>query len=324
MSKRPAKRRRKNKEKEEEEEEHTFKRILKKRGKGKNAEYLLEWSDGHDPTWCLHKYLVGQPALEEFENAMKPDKIVLEKEEEVKKKVKKVGEWMGGSKRIVWHVGAGISTSSGLPDFRGLHGLWTTNRADISELDMRKIKPGYGHKALVELDKAGYVYRIITQNYDDLFSKAGFPAERLSEIHGNLFLETCSSCSAAYHRDFPVEKEDNPLLPNGQFDHRTGRNCDECGGELEDTLVHFGEDLRGVAVANAKAKGADLSICIGTKLEVTPACLWPFYVHKRRNKGKVVIVNNQLTSSDHNADLVIHHQIDLFFKLLLKELNIEL
>ncbi len=171
---------------------------------------------------------------------------------------------------------------------------------------------------MVLLERKGLVDWVVTQNYDGLFRKAGFPREKLSEVHGNIFIETCASCGVEYERDFPVEKED----ADGE-DHRTGRVCD-CGGELVDNLVHFGEMLNHEAEAFANSKKATISIVVGTKLMVTPAATWAFWPHKgtKSRRGKVVVVNPQATPKDAKADLVIHHKAEPFFRALLKALQL--
>lgn len=113
-------------------------------------------------------------------------------------------------------------------------------------------------------------------------------------------------------------------MPDGSFDHRTDRKCDDCEGvSLEDTIVHFGEGLKDVNIAHAKSKGAVISIAIGTKLEVEPAASWVMAPHKRRPvKGKVCIVNLMKTRRDEAADMVIHNFSDKFFELLCRELGV--
>jgi len=305
----------------EEEECFEFRRIVKERGNRGRKEYLVEWKDNHPPSWIAEIHLKGQEALREWKIASKPDPIVVISESELIPKIKQMATWFKDSNRIVFHVGAGISTSAGVPDFRGEKGLWTTNARDISDFDITKVKPTTAHRTLVALQKQGKIHHLITQNYDDLFQKSGFPRDHLSEVHGNLFEENCQQCQIVYRSHVPVEK-DNEDLPEGNFDHRTGNKCTKCGGDLEDTIVHFGEALKDSLVAESKAKEADLSIVIGSKLEVTPACDWPFLA--RSNKGRVIICNLQKTPKDSCADLVIHHYSDHVLELLLKELEITL
>lgn len=112
---------------------------------------MLEWTDG-EKTWVPRSALKGQEALEEWDNREEAQPEILCSEEELVKKVDEIAKLLRPGKRIVWHVGAGISTSAGVPDFRGPQGLWTSEAKDISEFDLTKVKPSFGHRALVELE----------------------------------------------------------------------------------------------------------------------------------------------------------------------------
>eukprot|EP01138_Halocafeteria_seosinensis_P000949 gb/GECG01000972.1/.p1 GENE.gb/GECG01000972.1/~~gb/GECG01000972.1/.p1 ORF type:complete len:239 (+),score=26.87 gb/GECG01000972.1/:1-717(+) len=224
---------------------------------------------------------------------------------------------------IVFHAGAGISTLSGIPDFRGPNGLWTKARSDITEFDLNKVKPSYTHWALSALEKEHFIDGIITQNYDGLFKHAGFPQAKMAEVHGNIFIEYCPTCEREYHRNFTVPREDDaPPLPEDNrlkgkpFDHRTGRKCD-CGDFLHDHIVHFTEDLNHIEKAEKLAREAYLSIVVGTKLQVTPSSEWPFLAKKR------VIVNLQKTGKERKAHAVVFARSDRFFEALMRELGIE-
>mmetsp|Transcript_6341 Transcript_6341/g.12012 ORF Transcript_6341/g.12012 Transcript_6341/m.12012 type:complete len:259 (-) Transcript_6341:179-955(-) len=147
--------------------------------------------------------------------------------------------------------------------------------------------------------------------------QAGFPLNKLSEIHGNIFTEKCEDCLTEYTRATPVEKETAE-------NHETGNTCEKCGGDLFDVIVHFGEELRGKVVANAKAKGATMSVAIGTKLKVEPAATWVFRPHQKKvDRGKVVLINLQETSSDADANTVIHHEAAVVLAELCKQLGVK-
>ena len=180
------------------------------------------------------------------------------------------------------------------------------------------MKPNYAYYALCALERKGFVHHVVTQNYDGLFRKAGFPRSKLSEIHGNIFDERCRECHRTYTRTFPVEKEDSK-------DHETGRHC-ACGGDLFDQIVHFGENLMDADTAETRSREATVAVAVGTKLQVTPASTWALWPKqgKRRGKGKVVIVNAQPTSTRDRPDVVIHNYADSFFRELLRELDISI
>jgi mono-ADP-ribosyltransferase sirtuin 6 len=307
----------------EEAEEESFRRITDERkGKKGKTELELEWMDG-TRSWVPREDLEGQDVLEEWDNQEPEEPEVICSDRELEEKVKRLAQWIkeGDEKNrcIVFHVGAGMSAGDGVPTFRGVGGLWTKGREDITNFDLTAVKPGPQYDAMVLLERKGLVDWVVTQNYDGLFRKSGYPKEKLSEVHGNIFIETCLKCGNEYERGFPVEKED----ADGE-NHRTGRVC-KCTGELVDNLVHFGEMLNHEAEACANSKKASISIAVGTKLMVTPAATWAFWPHKgaKSRRGKVVIMNPQVTPEDANADLVIHHKAEPFFRALLKALHIQ-
>ncbi len=178
---------------------------------------------------------------------------------------------------------------------------------------------------LVALERCGFIDWTVTQSCDGLLHKSGYAPEKLSELYGNIFKEICLACGAVYYRDFPVEAEQGA---NGEG-HRTGRMCEDqfCRGDLVDNLVNFGELLNDEATAQAKSKRATISIAVGTKLvpATTSAPLWEFLPHyKKKSRGKVVVVNPYHTPTDKEADLVIHHKGEPFFRALLSALNVQI
>ncbi|MQM05005.1 hypothetical protein Taro_037814, partial [Colocasia esculenta] len=140
------------------------------------------------------------------------------------------------SKHLVAFTGAGISTSCGIPDFRGPKGIWTLQRAGKSlpeaSLPFHRAMPSLTHMALVELERAGILKFLISQNVDSLHLRSGIPREKLAELHGNSFRELCPSCGLEYVRDFEIEtigmKE-------------TSRRCSDlnCGAKLRDTVLDW-------------------------------------------------------------------------------------
>ncbi|KAM7503783.1 hypothetical protein LguiB_002687 [Lonicera macranthoides] len=211
------------------------------------------------------------------------------------------------SKHLVAFTGAGISTSCGIPDFRGPKGVWTCQRegkgVPKASLPFHRAMPSTTHMALVELERAGILKFVISQNVDSLHLRSGIPREKLAELHGNSFRELCPSCGAEYVRDFEVEtigmKE-------------TSRRCSDakCGAKLKDTVLDW-EDalpLKEMNAAEKHCRMADIVLCLGTSLQITPACNLPLKC--LRGGGKVVIVNLQQTPKDKKASLVIHGLVD--------------
>lgn len=225
----------------------------------------------------------------------------------LQEKVETLASMLRKSKHLVAFTGAGISTSCGIPDFRGPKGIWTLQREGkdlpVASLPFHRAMPSMTHMALVELEKAGILKFVISQNIDGLHLRSGIPRAKLSELHGNTFMEMCPSCGVEYFRDFEVEtiglKE-------------TSRRCTgfNCGAKLKDTVLDW-EDalpLKEMNQAEKHCKMADIVLCLGTSLQITPACDLP--LKSIRGGGKVVIVNLQRTPKDKKASLVIHGFVD--------------
>ncbi|KAJ1702413.1 hypothetical protein LUZ63_002192 [Rhynchospora breviuscula] len=222
------------------------------------------------------------------------------------------------SKHLVAFTGAGISTSSGIPDFRGPKGVWTLQQAGKgipdASLPFHRAMPSLTHMALVELERAGVLKFVISQNVDSLHLRSGIPREKLAELHGNSFMEVCSSCGKEYLRDFEIEtiglKE-------------TRRRCadNSCLAKLTDTVLDWEDALpaKEMDLAQNHCSAADMVLCLGTSLQITPACNFPFRCLK--NGGRVVIVNLQSTPKDKKASLVIHGLVDKVMEAVMHILN---
>ncbi|KMS95017.1 hypothetical protein BVRB_013200 isoform A [Beta vulgaris subsp. vulgaris] len=225
----------------------------------------------------------------------------------LQQKVEQLAVIIQKSKYLVVFTGAGTSTSCGVPDFRGPKGIWTLQRqgkgVPEASLPFDRAMPSLTHMALVELEKAGILKFVISQNVDGLHLKSGIPREKLAELHGNSFREVCPSCGMEYLRDFEVETIG---LKN------TPRRCveEKCKARLRDTVLDCEDELPGkeMNLAEQQCEMADMILCLGTSLQITPACDIP--LRALRNGGKVVIVNLQQTPKDKDASLVIHGLVD--------------
>ncbi|CAH8279798.1 unnamed protein product [Arabidopsis lyrata] len=254
---------------------------------------------------------VGQVGMAEF---FDPSHVLQCKIEELAKLIQK-------SKHLVVFTGAGISTSCGIPDFRGPKGIWTLQREgkDLpkASLPFHRAMPSMTHMALVELERAGILKFVISQNVDGLHLRSGIPREKLSELHGDSFMEMCPSCGAEYLRDFEVEtiglKE-------------TSRRCsvEKCGAKLKDTVLDWEDALppKEIDPAEKHCKMADLVLCLGTSLQITPACNLPLKC--LRGGGKIVIVNLQKTPKDKKANVVIHGLVDKVVAGVMESLNMKI
>ena len=247
-------------------------------------------------------------------------------------KIDQLVQLINESSHVVVYTGAGISTSSRIPDYRGPNGVWTQlnkNKPLLKTQDLALSVPSYTHMALSVLAKRGVVKHVLSQNCDGLHLRSGLPIERLSEIHGNMFVEVCSRCKKTHYRDFDVTERTSIRH------HRTGRFCIDCTQlddksvdcELIDTIVHFGEKGHLDYPLNWKGamesvNQADLIICLGSSLKVLKnyPCLWPKKTAKR--KLNLAIVNLQWTPKDSAALLKINSKCDFVMEKLMSKLNL--
>ncbi|NOZ91808.1 NAD-dependent protein deacylase [bacterium 3DAC] len=239
--------------------------------------------------------------------------------------IKKLADMILESQYAIAFTGAGASTESGIPDFRGPNGLWKQYRAeeiasrwalennthDFFEFyrmrlaAMENIKPNRVHYGLAELENMGLLKAVITQNIDGLHKKAG--SKRVYEIHGNIREAYCDRCGKKY----PAEKLLEEDIPT----------CDVCGGIVRPNVVLFGEGLPQDQWIGAvrEAEAADLVLSIGSSLTVYPAAMIPITV--KEAGGKLVIINLEPTGYDSMADLVIHEKAGDVIEALLEEIK---
>lgn len=258
------------------------------------------------------------------------DPEIVEETKSLEDKVQQLVTLICESKRIVLFTGAGISTSSGIPDFRGPNGVWTKEQrgevADPKSVDntFDLARPTYTHYTMACLLHLGIVAHIVSQNVDGLHLRSGVSEEDLSELHGNIFKEKCSKCSTEYLRNFDV---------GGMGLQPTGRYCENasCNGVLCDMAVDWDTALPHKIFSRAEREHdlADLVICMGSSLRVNPAGNIPLRVFKPKKlrggeAGKIVIVNLQKTHLDNKATIRISHYCDEVSKRLCDILGIRL
>src|SRR5512134_92021 len=230
--------------------------------------------------------------------------------------------WIEKAQRVVALTGAGISTDSGIPDFRGPQGVWTKNpkaeklsdiRYYMSDPEVRRLswqsrlenpawhaKPNPGHLALVELERRGKLHALITQNIDELHQHAGNSPEKVIEVHGTVRKVMCMSCGERA----PMEKA-LARVRAGEADPP----CRSCGGILKSATISFGQALVPEVIDRAmQAAGeAEVLLAVGTSLQVYPiAGAVPL---AKRAGARVVIVNAQPTPFDDLADAVFNDSI---------------
>jgi NAD-dependent deacetylase len=237
--------------------------------------------------------------------------------------------WVDEARRVVVLTGAGISTDSGIPDFRGPQGVWTRNpkaeklsdiRYYLSDPEVRRLswqsrlehsawsaKPNAGHLALVALERRGKLHALITQNIDELHQLAGTSAERVIEVHGTMRKVVCMSCGWRGPMHETLER-----VRRGEEDP----GCTSCGGILKSATISFGQALVPEVIARAMqvATEADVLLAVGSSLQVYPVA---GAVPAAKSAGaRVIIVNAQPTALDDLADAVLAGSISNILPIL--------
>jgi NAD-dependent deacetylase len=234
--------------------------------------------------------------------------------------IARLKELVDAAEVIVPFTGAGISTESGIPDFRSPGGLWSKTQPIpfdqfIASADMRdeawrrrfamerhfaRAKPGRGHRALASLYRAGKVPALVTQNIDNLHQVSGFAPDHVVELHGNTTYATCLDCARRYELAWVRERYE----ADG---HAT--DCAACGGYVKTATISFGQAMPEAAMHRAEQYTAacDLFLAIGSSLVVWPAAGFPMLA--KRNGARLVILNREPTDFDDMADLVIRADI---------------
>lgn len=236
--------------------------------------------------------------------------------------IDRVRRWVTAARRVVALTGAGISTESGVPDFRGPQGLWTKNpKAEklsnihyyMSDPEVRKLawqqrldhpawqaQPNAGHRALAALERAGRLHALITQNIDGLHQKAGNSSEKVIEVHGTVHEYVCMNCGVRGPMQVVLERvragEDDPP-------------CTDCGGILKSATISFGQALVPDVIERAMraAAEADVLLAVGSTLQVYPVA---GAVPRAKTAGaRIIIINAEPTGFDEIADAVIQQRI---------------
>ncbi|XP_070800783.1 NAD-dependent protein deacylase sirtuin-6 isoform X4 [Pituophis catenifer annectens] len=246
--------------------------------------------------------------------------------DELERKIHQLADLIQNSFNVVFHTGAGISTASGIPDFRGPNGVWTMEeRGLVPKFDttFENARPSKTHMALLELHRVGILHFLVSQNIDGLHVRSGFPRDKLAELHGNMFVEECMKCGKQYVRDTVVGTMG--LKPTGRLcDVSKHRGLRSCRGKLMDTILDWEDSLpdRDLNLASEASRRASLSITLGTSLQIKPSGDLPLLTKKKG--GKLVIVNLQPTKHDRQADLRIHGYVDEVITKLMKLLGLEI
>lgn len=233
-----------------------------------------------------------------------------------------VRKWVEQAERIAGFTGAGVSTESGIPDFRSPNGIWARNRLiyfdefvhnreDRIEYwrqkvenwpELRDAQPNDGHRAFAELDRRGKLLALITQNIDGLHQKAGLDPAKVHEIHGSTVYVTCLApgCDFRVHSDVACEwVEQGDPAPE----------CPDCGGLLKPSTISFGQPMPEgpMRAAEAAARQCDLFLVAGSSLVVYPAAALPQIA--KQSGARLILINRDETPLDGMADAVIRGEI---------------
>jgi len=231
-----------------------------------------------------------------------------------------LGRMINEARDVVVFTGAGMSTESGVPDFRSPGGVWSRMRPIpfqefVGREDCRReawtrafsgaagwtgATPNAGHHAIASLVAVGKISLIITQNVDNLHQESGVPPERIVELHGNAGYAACLACGLRHE----LEDLRAPFVTGGEIPL-----CSRCGGLVKPATISFGQPMPAAPLARAEAaaRSCDLFLVLGSSLLVYPAAALP--VLAKREGARLAIVNREPTDQDRYADLVLHDEI---------------
>ncbi|KAK7495847.1 hypothetical protein BaRGS_00012837 [Batillaria attramentaria] len=333
---------------------------------------VVEWKRNgeacfHKPCWDTvlstaraRRAVKNGPAMKQSEKLMVRQAAetaeAFDSAQEVEDAAKVVADLIRTSSHCIAFTGAGISTSAGLGDFRGKSGKWTEEdqirandsisaafhaEAATSSSDVTDGTTDPPVKRRRSAEK-GCLHYIISQNCDGLHLLSGVPSDKLSELHGDVFVEKCETCGKRYSRDYyvldDVSSQYYEELANYKhtdikkpkhavkcslcgLSHRTGRMCEEkaCCGYLMDTIINFRDNLEEEILDRARAEAgqSDLILCLGTTLTVTPAA---DLVDMAKGKQPLVICNRQETEKEKAAKVRVFGDCDKFLKLVIRHL----
>ena len=234
--------------------------------------------------------------------------------------IKQLARMIDEASRVVVFTGAGVSTESGIPDFRSPNGIWSRTTpiyfdeyvasADVRmeawrrkfeiDRDMIGAEPNRGHRAISKLVRTGQVSAVITQNIDGLHQESGVPDEKMIELHGNGTYAMCLSCGTRHELE--------PIKAAFEAD-RTLPSCVACGGIVKTATISFGQAMPEgpMIMAREETLACDLFLAIGSSLLVYPAAGFPAMA--KQNDARLVIINRDPTDLDRMADLVLNREI---------------
>lgn len=234
--------------------------------------------------------------------------------DDLEEKIDLTAKWIAESERLVVFTGAGISTGSGLPDFRGPDGLWTRRDKGLpppKSLPWDQVQPNPNHYAIVELLEMRKLDYLISQNVDGLHAKSGIPFEKLAELHGNMYFMKCLECGKKL--TFEDAGWDKKVFGPGyrrQGERKNQPKCPDCNGRLISSIVNFGDPLPIDELEESiyHSQESDVFFVVGSSLVVTPAANMPGIA--KQNGAKLIIINKGETPYDNVADILFDNKIE--------------
>ncbi|MHA1987522.1 MAG: SIR2 family NAD-dependent protein deacylase [Promethearchaeota archaeon] len=245
--------------------------------------------------------------------------------EDLEEKIELTAKWITESERLVVFTGAGCSTGSGLPDYRGPNGLWTRRDKGLpppKSPPWDQVKPNPNHYAVVELLEMGKLNYLISQNVDGLHVKSGVPFEIIAELHGNMYFMKCLDCGNKL--TFEEAGWDKRRFGSGYRTQRVRKNqpsCPRCNGRLISSIVNFGDPLPSDELQESilRSQNCDVFFVIGSSLVVTPAANMPGIA--KQNGAKLIIINKGDTPYDNVADIKFDNRIEEVLPPIMEKLK---
>lgn len=242
---------------------------------------------------------------------------------QIKKQVELAAKWISEKEKIVVFTGAGISTESGLPDFRGPNGVWTRRDKGLpppkSTKPWHMVEPNAAHLAIVELQEMGKLDFLISQNVDNLHLKSGIKPDKIAELHGNTTLMRCLECDKQMsHEEAGWDKKTwgSGYRTGPVYKHQP--NCPSCGARIISSIVNFGDSLpeKELALAMKHSQECEVFFAIGSSLVVTPAAYMPDVALK--NKAKLILLNLGETPFDARAHVRVWEKAGTYVPAVVK------
>ena len=245
---------------------------------------------------------------------MAKKRVMAPPEAPFEERLEQFARMLAASNKLVIFTGAGISTDSGLPDYRGPEGVWTRRDKGLPpprwKVRPDEVRPNISHEAVVELQQMGKLKFLISQNVDGLHMLSGIREDMIAELHGNSKLMRCLACDSKFSQDEVGWDEER-----WGHGYRTSAPvkgqpvCPKCGGRIISSVVNFGDPMpeKEMKLAEMHSRDCDLFVVLGSSLVVQPAANMPVHAHKCG--AKLVIVNQGATPLERIADLRFYEGI---------------